>query len=104
MLDAKGITQATLAQHSGVSKQLMTDVVKGRRRPPLKAVPIWADAMGLGPNERLRLFDLAIAAHLPKEAQARFVELLQGYWGNKPGSPPFGSGSAPSGPETDYPR
>lgn len=56
LMNEKGISQAELARRSGVSKQSITELVKGRSKEPTfsKAKAI-ADALGVSLEEMARM-------------------------------------------------
>lgn len=59
---------------AGVS--YFSQVVAGKKPPPLHRLEAWADALGLQGAERERFVDLACIEHLPEEVRPRFRAIL----------------------------
>lgn len=55
----------------------LTKVLNDGRPPMFERVEAWADALELYGDERQQFLDLAAIAHLPVEAQPRFLALLR---------------------------
>lgn len=71
------LTRIAFAKAIGSSSGFMTDVIKGRRTPPLDRLDAWADVLGLDGQERTLFLDLAALAHLPDEVRPRFLTIYQ---------------------------
>jgi transcriptional regulator with XRE-family HTH domain len=76
LLDARGWTISHWARMVGIAQGFASNVVSGRRTPPLDAIDLWADSFALTGDERLRFIDLAAVSHLPKRSQARFLAVI----------------------------
>ena len=55
----------------------LSQVIAGKKPPPMDRVEAWADALDLKGRERDRFIDLACIAHLPTNVQGRFEALLR---------------------------
>ena len=66
---AAGLTQATLAERAGLSERAINDLERdAQRMPRLETVTLLAEALGLSPDERVRLLAAARpATHAPDE-------------------------------------
>lgn len=69
--------QADLARAIGCKPQLVSQVKRGIKPPPFEEIDRWARALGLDPEERQYLRDMAAVAHMPEECRDRFATLLQ---------------------------
>jgi transcriptional regulator with XRE-family HTH domain len=74
-----GISQRSFAERVGAVGPHVSQIVNGLRTPPLDRVAVWADALGITGQERQRFLDLAAIAHLPAEAQPRFLLIHEEY-------------------------
>jgi transcriptional regulator with XRE-family HTH domain len=72
LMERSGFTQYELAKRSGLSKQTLSHLVRGRRDPSWRTVQALALVMGL-PTDAFRDADLSvpIAPHTPAEGTAR---------------------------------
>lgn len=55
----------------------LSQVIAGKKPPPLDHLPAWADALKLTGEQRQRFEDFAAIAHLPEVVQPRFIALLR---------------------------
>lgn len=62
------LTRIAFAKAIGSSSGFMTDVIKGRRTPPLDRLDTWADVLGVTGAERQQFLLLAGLAHIPDQA------------------------------------
>jgi transcriptional regulator with XRE-family HTH domain len=76
-LEQAQILRKDFAAKAGTSPGFITDVIQGRRTPPMDRINQWAEILGLTGRKREAFFDLAAIAHLPPEAQPRFLSILQ---------------------------
>ncbi|TVR11401.1 MAG: XRE family transcriptional regulator [Planctomycetota bacterium] len=72
-LEDKGLTQTTFAQSVNADQGFVSQVINGRRRPPLGHVETWATALDLKGPERDAFL---LAAHLD-HTPAPVVERLK---------------------------
>ena len=77
LIDARGLTLSHWARSVGIAQGFASNVVSGRRTPPLDAIDAWADSLHLAGDERSTFLDLAAVAHLPKQSQARFLTVIE---------------------------
>jgi transcriptional regulator with XRE-family HTH domain len=61
----------------GIAQGFASNVLSGRRTPPLAALEKWAESLRLTGSERVRFIDLALVAHLPAPAQPRFLAIIE---------------------------
>jgi len=73
---ASGRSLSAWARTVGITQGFASNLLAGRRTPPLRELESWADSLGIAGEERQRFIDLAAIAHLPATAQARMVDLL----------------------------
>lgn len=71
-----GWSQLTFAQRVGVNQGFLSRVIAGSRNPPLDALPIWVDALGLAPDEADEFIRRAYLSHCPQWVQS-YVESLE---------------------------
>jgi transcriptional regulator with XRE-family HTH domain len=76
LLDARGLTVSAWARNMGIAQGFASNVLSGRRTPPLEALDKWAEALRLTGFDRVRFIDLAVVAHLPVQSQTRFLAIL----------------------------
>lgn len=62
------------AEHS--AQAYLSQVIAGKKPPPIDRIDGWADALELKDKERDRFIDLACIAHLPIEVQPHFEKIL----------------------------
>ena len=74
-MKAAGFSQATFAQAVKISQGQLSRILNAERRPPLRDVPRWLNALGVPDSARSRLLLLADLAHAPPRV-AGFVERL----------------------------
>jgi hypothetical protein len=74
---ASGRSISAWARMVGITQGFASNLMAGRRTPPLRELEAWADSLALADEERQRFLDLAAIAHLPAAAQARLVDLLE---------------------------
>ena len=67
--------QAAFARRAGTSKGNLSHVLSEFRKPPLKTIDKWADALDLVGDQRDNFIDLAHLAHAPDRVQ-RIVQRL----------------------------
>jgi len=72
-----GISQAEFSRRIGKPAGWVQQIREGSKTPPLREMKNWGDAIDLNGPELQRFMDLAAVAHLPREAQPRFLELLE---------------------------
>ncbi len=77
LLDARGQTVSGWARLMGIAQGFASNVLSGRRTPPLEAIEKWAESFRLTGFERVRFIDLAVVAHLPAPSQPRFLAILE---------------------------
>lgn len=77
LLDARGQTVSGWARLMGIAQGFASNVLSGRRTPPLEAIEKWAESFRLTGFERVRFIDLAVVAHLPEQSQPRFLAILE---------------------------
>jgi transcriptional regulator with XRE-family HTH domain len=77
LLDARGQTVSGWARLMGIAQGFASNVLSGRRTPPLEAVEKWAESFRLTGYDRVRFIDLAVVAHLPEQSQPRFLAILE---------------------------
>jgi hypothetical protein len=75
-ISASGRSLSAWARAVGITQGFASNLLAGRRTPPLGELETWADSLGLAGEERQRFIDLAAIAHCPHPAQARLVALL----------------------------
>ncbi len=75
-LDASGRSLSSWARTAGISQGFASNLLAGRRTPPLARVEAWCTSLGLTGEERQHFCDQAAIAHLPAAAQARLIQLL----------------------------
>jgi hypothetical protein len=75
-IQASGRSISAWARMVGITQGFASNLMAGRRTPPLRELETWADSLALGGEERQRFLDLAAIAHLPAAAQVRLVALL----------------------------
>jgi transcriptional regulator with XRE-family HTH domain len=104
LLDARGQTVSGWAGLMGIGQGFASNVLSGRRTPPLDAIEKWAESFRLTGFERVRFIDLAVVAHLPAQAQPRFLAIIEEQTrlqaeiaGLSLGGHPAGGGLAPGG-------
>jgi hypothetical protein len=73
---SSGRSISAWARTVGITQGFASNLMAGRRTPPLKEMERWADSLRLAGEERQRFIDLAAIAHLPATAQARLVALI----------------------------
>jgi hypothetical protein len=73
---ATGRSLSAWARTVGITQGFASNLLAGRRTPPLKELETWADSLALAGEERQLFLDLAAIAHLPTTAQSRLVALL----------------------------
>ena len=76
-LDQAKILRKDFAVKAGTSPGFVTDMIQGRRTPPLERITEWAELLGLKGRKRETFFELAAIAHLPPLAQPHFLNILQ---------------------------
>ncbi len=54
----------------------ISQIINGKRSPPLESITEWAKILEIPKAERQLFCDLAWVAHLPKQLQARFAEIV----------------------------
>lgn len=74
-LERIGTTRARFAATVGVGRSLITDIIAGRRAPPMARVDAWADALRIPKPERRQWRRLAALAHAHPEVQELVAEL-----------------------------
>jgi transcriptional regulator with XRE-family HTH domain len=75
-ISASGRSISEWARTVGITQGFASNLLAGRRTPPLRELEAWADSFGIAGDERQRFIDLAAIAHLPDTAQERLVALL----------------------------
>lgn len=73
---ARGFSQRTFAQAPGCAPGAVQFVRIGRRRPPLRALDRWADALGLTGDDRAVFLLVARLEHAPS-AVREWIAALQ---------------------------
>lgn len=73
----RAFARATAPGNEDAAQSYVTQVLKEEKPPPIDRLPAWADALELYGEDRQRFMDLAAIAHLPVEAQPRFIGLLR---------------------------
>lgn len=76
LLDRSGMEQSAFGLKVGQTRGQITNITKGRRRPPKGQAGKWADALGLHGQEREDFIDLAAATYLPPDERARWWTIL----------------------------
>ncbi|MBA3847582.1 MAG: helix-turn-helix transcriptional regulator [Planctomycetes bacterium] len=71
-----GLHQAEFCRRVGKPAGWVQQIREGKKTPPLGEMATWANVLDLAGVDRQRFFDLAAVAHLPEEAQARFLTLV----------------------------
>jgi len=77
LLDERGQTVSGWARLMGIAQGFASNVLSGRRTPPLEAIDRWAESFRLTGFDRVRFIDLAVVAHLPEQSQPRFLAILE---------------------------
>lgn len=75
-MDKSGLEQQEIARKSGISKQQISNLKSGQRRPNPDCLIHLFDILGVPAQDRQRLNDMAAIAHLPAESQERFIAIL----------------------------
>jgi transcriptional regulator with XRE-family HTH domain len=70
-----GLHQAEFCRRVGKPAGWVQQIREGKKTPPLGEMTTWANVLELTGVERQRFFDLAAIAHLPADAQPRFLQL-----------------------------
>ncbi|HYE06501.1 MAG TPA: helix-turn-helix transcriptional regulator [Planctomycetota bacterium] len=71
-----GLHQAEFCRRVGKPAGWVQQIREGKKTPPLGEMATWANVLDLTGVDRQRFFDLAAVAHLPEEAQPRFLTLV----------------------------
>ncbi len=71
-----GLHQAEFCRRVGKPAGCVQQIREGKKTPPLGEMTTWANVLDLTGIDRQRFFDLAAVAHLPEEAQPRFLSLV----------------------------
>jgi hypothetical protein len=66
--------ESRAAEHS--AQAYLSQVVAGKKPPPIERIDAWADALELKAKDRERFIDLACIAHLPLAVQPHFEKIL----------------------------
>ncbi len=77
LLAVRGQSVSGWARRMGIAQGFASNMLSGRRRPPLEVIEEWADFFRLHGHERVRFIDLAVIAHLPAPAQQRFLRIIE---------------------------
>jgi len=77
LLDARGQTVTGWARLMGIAQGFASNVLSGRRTPPLDELEKWAESFRLTGSERVRFIDLAVVAHLPEQSHPRFLAIIE---------------------------
>ncbi len=68
-LESRGMAQREFARVVGIQQGSLQHILKGRRKPPLKAIPKWADALRLKGTDREEFLEAAYLRHAPPYVQ-----------------------------------
>jgi transcriptional regulator with XRE-family HTH domain len=79
LLERREFSTRSFARAVKSSKSSISGITNGERTPPLDRLDKWCDVLGLRGAERQQFLDLAALAHLPREAQPRFVLWYEEY-------------------------
>lgn len=62
--------------NENAAQSYLSQVIAGKKPPPIDRIDAWADALELKDKERDHFIDLACLAHLPIEVQPHFEKIL----------------------------
>jgi transcriptional regulator with XRE-family HTH domain len=79
LLERRAFSTRSFARAVKSSKSSISGITTGDRTPPLDRLEKWCDVLGLRGAERQHFLDLAALAHLPVEAQPRFLAWYEEY-------------------------
>jgi transcriptional regulator with XRE-family HTH domain len=79
LLERRAFSTRSFARAVKSSKSSVSGITNGERTPPLDRLEKWCDVLGLRGTERQHFLDLAALAHLPREAQPRFLAWYEEY-------------------------
>jgi transcriptional regulator with XRE-family HTH domain len=79
LLDRREFSTRSFARAVKSSKSSISGITNGERTPPLDRLEKWCDVLALRGAERQHFLDLAALAHLPQEAQPRFLVWYEEY-------------------------
>lgn len=75
-IEGAGLTRIAFAKEVESSSGFMTDVIKGRRTPPLDRLDRWIEVLGLSPKEADQFRFLAGVAHIPEPSIRAIVTAI----------------------------
>lgn len=73
-----GLTQRTFAKLAGITQGHVSNVITGKRLPPLDRMQEWADLLGIYGEDRAEFVRLAEIAHTPPGIRAEYLRLREG--------------------------
>jgi transcriptional regulator with XRE-family HTH domain len=79
LLERRAFSTRSFARAVKSSKSSISGITNGERTPPLDRLEKWCDVLGLRGADRQLFLDLAALAHLPHEAQPRFLAWFEEY-------------------------
>jgi transcriptional regulator with XRE-family HTH domain len=79
LLERRAYSTRAFARAVKSSKSSISGITNGERTPPLDRLEKWCDVLGLRGAERQLFLDLAALAHLPHDAQPRFLAWYEEY-------------------------
>ena len=74
-LQAKGLTRSAFARAAGSPASLVTEVIRGQRKPPLARLDAWSRLLLSSEAERLAFVRAGALAHCPLVVQTWVGEL-----------------------------